>query len=141
MRCCCSFKAPSAYASAATTRRLASTLRVPRSSSDLFSKSIRVTSWTLVRKTISQAKPRQVTSRVLGGCERAVALSGLRRIGLTTPTPPWLHSKARALQFPKIDYTLLQSSSSAHKRSGCNAIRIKYLATRLVDLRLVHVIK
>jgi hypothetical protein len=34
----CSFKVPSAYASAATARRLASTVRVLRSSSDLFSK-------------------------------------------------------------------------------------------------------
>jgi hypothetical protein len=93
VRGCYSFKAPSAHASAATARRLANTLRVPRSLSDLFSRSIRVTSWTLVRKMISQAKLHQVTSRtfqVLGGCERMVVLSGLRRLSLPTPMPPWL---------------------------------------------------
>jgi hypothetical protein len=37
-RRCCSFKVPSTYASAATVRRLASTARVLRPSSDLFSK-------------------------------------------------------------------------------------------------------
>jgi hypothetical protein len=38
VRRCCSFKVPSTYASAATMRRLASTSRVLRPSSDLFSK-------------------------------------------------------------------------------------------------------
>jgi hypothetical protein len=36
-RCCCSFKAPRTYASMAMVRRLASTTRVLRSLSDLFS--------------------------------------------------------------------------------------------------------
>jgi hypothetical protein len=139
----CSFKAPSAYASAAMARRLANTLRVPRSSSDIFSKSIRVTSWTLVQKMISQAKPRQVTSRtfrIIGGWERVVALSGLRRPSFPTPTPPWLQSKAWSSWFSKIDYALLHSSSGARKQSGCSATRVKYLATRFLVLRLVRVI-
>jgi hypothetical protein len=118
-------------------------LRVLRFSSDLFSKSILVTAWTPVQKTISHVKPRQVTSRtfrVLGGCEQVVALSGLRRPRFPTPTPPWLQSKAQSPWFSKINYSLLQSSSGARKRSGCNAIQIKYLATRLVAFRLVRVI-
>jgi hypothetical protein len=62
------------------------------------------------KKMISQAKPRQVTSRtfrVLGGCERVIALSGLRRPGLPTPTPSWLQSEAWSLRFSKLDCVLL----------------------------------
>jgi hypothetical protein len=142
-RGCCSFKAPSAHASTAMARRLANTLRVPRSSSDLFSRNIRVAFWTPVRKMISLAKSSHVTSRVfrvLGGCERVAVLSELGRPSFPTPTPPWLQSKARSPQFSKIDCPLLQSSSGAWKQSGSNIIRIKYLATRLVALRLVRVI-
>jgi hypothetical protein len=39
--CCCSFKAPSTYAFAATVRRLAGTARVLRPSLDLFSKAFK----------------------------------------------------------------------------------------------------
>jgi hypothetical protein len=69
-----------------------------------------------------------------------VALSGLRVSSFPTPTRPRLESKARPSRFPKIDYALLQSSSGARKRSGCNATQIKYIAMRLVALRLVQVI-
>jgi hypothetical protein len=106
-------------------------------------KRIRVTAWTLVQETIWKAKPRQVTSLtfwVLGGCEQVVALSGLRRLSVPTPTPQWLQSKTRSSQFSKIDYALPQLSWGARKWSGYNATWVKYLATRFVALRLVRVI-
>jgi hypothetical protein len=37
-----------------------------------------------------------------------VALSGLKRTGLPTPTPPWLQSVAWLLRFSKPDCALLQ---------------------------------
>jgi hypothetical protein len=51
--CCCSSKAPSTYTSAATVLRLASTTRVLRYSSDLFSKAF-VTARTPVQKRLQK---------------------------------------------------------------------------------------
>jgi hypothetical protein len=112
-RCCCLFKVPSAYASVATTPRLASTARVLMPSSDLFSKAF---------EQPPRLWSKTIFTTVLGGCECVAPLRGPRGPSFSTPTPPRLQSTAWSSQTPKVYYTLLRSTLGGWERSSCNAL-------------------
>jgi hypothetical protein len=97
MTSCCSFKAPSANASAAMAQRLASTSLVFDFHLTSFQEPLSDRQDSGPKKYIHEQNPGWAISRtfrVPGGCERMVALSGSKGPGLTTLTPPRLRSTA-----------------------------------------------
>jgi hypothetical protein len=84
-------------------------------------------------KTTLKTKLHKVTSRTsraLGGCERVVTLSGLRRPSFPTSMPPWLQSRAWSSRLSKAGYALWLSSSGARERSSCNTT---HMGSQLCD--------